>query len=270
MAANGYLAEAATSAAAEIEQAAAPSASARMFGIEVASHMVLRLGTDPAIGALALAHASARPRGFTSLCQRIGRAIAEAAELLITQAVAREQLAAERDLLARISGTDSLTGLANRRAWDEAAAKLLDGRDNVPAFVLSGDLDGLKVANDRYGHAAGDVLLRATANLLQSCVRDGDVVARIGGDEFAVLLLDADGRAAARIQASIRRAERVWRVTEHGLSPRLSLGSAAVVANDVDGARQVVDRRMYANKRRRASSAIAPHRQRADRRRPPS
>jgi diguanylate cyclase (GGDEF)-like protein len=128
---------------------------------------------------------------------------------------------------------------------------MLGRPDSVRAFVISCDLDGLKAANDRYGHAAGDALLRASATLLQSCMRDGDLVSRIGGDEFAVLIYGADAAATARVRARIRRAERAWRVTEHGRIPRLSLGSAKVIGGDVEAARHVADRRMYANKRRR-------------------
>ncbi len=261
-AADRYLAEATLSSGPTVEQATPTRAGPSVFGVEVVSRMALPLGSDPALGALALAHASRRPRGFTSLCQRIGRAIAEAAELLITQAIAREQLAAERDLLVLISATDALTAIANRRAWDHAAVELPGTSGVAPAFVLSCDLDGLKEANDQYGHSAGDALIRATADMLKSCVRDGDLVARLGGDEFAVLLRGADAPAAARVRARIRRAERVWRVTEHGLSPRLSLGLTQVVANDVEAALHLADRRMYANKRRRKASAAASNRRR--------
>jgi diguanylate cyclase (GGDEF)-like protein len=224
-----------------------------LFGLQIASHMALPIGTDPSLGALALAHASTRPRGFTSLCQRIGRAVAEAAELLITQAAAREQLAAERDLLVRMSGTDSLTGIANRRAWNDEVKRLAEGEPTA-AYILSCDLDRLKEANDRFGHEAGDALIRATANLLSACVREHDFLARIGGDEFAVLLWGADERAARRVLARIRRAERAWRVTEFGLGPRLSVGAAPVIANDVEQSRQLADARMYRSKRRRRAN----------------
>lgn len=268
--ADRFLADAALSSIPDVDQATPAGVGSAVFGVDVASHMTIRLGADPAVGALAIGHATTRPRGFTLLCQRIGRAIAEAAELVVTQAIARERLAAERDLLARISGTDALTGIANRRTWDAAAIDVLEASGDVAAFVLSCDLDGLKDANDRYGHGAGDALLRATAKLLSSSVRDSDLVARIGGDEFAVLLRDADGRAAARVRARIRRAERVWRVTEHGLSPRLSIGVARVIANDVEAARHAADRRMYANKRRRARSSPGPDLRRVERRGPRS
>ena len=235
----------------ELDQAG--SSGSAEFGIEVASHMILPIGNAPALGAIALAHSAERPRGFTSLCQRIGRAVADAAELLITQAAAREQLAAERDLLARMNGTDALTGTANRRAWMDEADRIA-AAEPIVGQVLSCDLDGLKAANDRYGHSAGDALIRATSNLLNASVREVDLVARVGGDEFAVLLRDADEAAARRVAARIRRAERLWRITEHGLTPRLSMGRAPLLDNDLEAARQVADKRMYANKRRRARS----------------
>ena len=113
--------------------------------------MALPIGSEASIGVLALGHGKDRPRGFTSLCQRIGRAVADASELLISQAKAREELSAERDLLARISGIDPLTGIANRRGWDERAKGLVAVASG-PSHVLSCDLDELKAANDRYGH----------------------------------------------------------------------------------------------------------------------
>lgn len=181
--------------------------------------------------------------------------MSEAAELLISQAIAREQLVAEFDLLARISGTDGLTGIANRRRWDESTKALLAELDSQQAVVLSCDLDGLKAVNDRYGHAAGDALIRATANLLTTCVREGDLVARIGGDEFAVLLRGSDAKAAALVRRRVRRAEHGWRVTGHGLRVRLSFGLAEVHGNDVGAAHARADQLMYANKRRRSASA---------------
>jgi diguanylate cyclase (GGDEF)-like protein len=235
-----------------IEQAA--PADPDLFGVAVASQLTLPIAGSVG-GALALGHTVARARGFTSLCQRIGRAIADAADLLISQAHAREQLAAERDLLARLVRTDALTGGGNRRAWDDEVAAWRTGGKTNDAHVLSCDIDGLKAVNDRFGHAAGDALIRGASNLLRASVREGDLVARVGGDEFVVLLSPADATAASRVIARVRRAERAWRVTEHGLTPRLSIGHARIALDgDLEAARTAADRAMYANKRRRAQT----------------
>jgi hypothetical protein len=102
--------------------------------------------------------------------------------------------------------------------------------------VLTCDIEGLKAVNHRYGHAAGDALIRAASNLLSSSVRDRDVVTRMGGDEFAVLLNGADLTVALGVRRRMRRAERRWRITEFGIRPRLSIGVAAVAGNDVEAA----------------------------------
>jgi diguanylate cyclase (GGDEF)-like protein len=235
-----------------IEQVAAPDPD--LFGVDVASTMTLPLAGEAA-GMLALGHTATRARGFTSLCQRIGRAIAETAELLISQARTREELASERDLLARLAKTDALTGGANRRAWDAEVERWSTDPPDGEAYVLACDLDGLKDVNDRFGHVTGDFLIRAAHNLLRASTRETDLVARVGGDEFVVLLAPADAAAARGVVRRLRRAGRVWRVTEHALSPQLSVGLVPVIGGDLEGARAAADRSMYANKRRRARAA---------------
>lgn len=250
--APAYLRTAAGLADLRVEQTVTPDP--RLWTENVVSRLTVPIGTDTPLGAFALGHALDRPRGFTLLCQRIARALAESAELLLEQAIARETLRAERDVLERISRTDALTGLSNRSAWDEAV-RAVDTPDQIAVrgyAVLSADLDGLKAVNDRYGHAIGDALIRGAANLLQTVTREGDTVARVGGDEFLLLLPGADSTGAERIAARIRRNVRRWRVSEFGLAPELSVGWAV---SSEDGAADVVsraDQRMYAHKRRRA------------------
>jgi diguanylate cyclase (GGDEF)-like protein len=246
--ADGHLASVRSDGQPVVEQVAPDDPD--VFGVEVASRLTLPIAGG-SLGALALGHAVSRPRGFTSLCQRIGRAIADAAELLIGQAQAREELARERDLLARMSLTDALTGISNRRAWDEQVEAWAQAGRHDAAVVLYCDLDGLKRVNDRYGHAAGDALIRGAANLLRSTVRESDFVARVGGDEFVVLIQTENTAEAQRIGRRIRRAERAWRVTEHSLTPCLSIGASRVVDGDLDAARVEADRLMYVDKRRR-------------------
>jgi diguanylate cyclase (GGDEF)-like protein/PAS domain S-box-containing protein len=103
--------------------------------------------------------------------------------------------------LSALARTDALTGLANRRHWREVADWQLEaaragGRRLGVLFV---DLDHFKQVNDQLGHAAGDLLLKLVAQRLRAAVRDGDLVARFGGDEFVVLIAELSSRADAAI-----------------------------------------------------------------------
>lgn len=108
--------------------------------------------------------------------------------------------------LRREADTDPLTGLANRRGFDHRADRLLKACavNEVPAAVLMIDIDHFKVVNDTYGHDGGDVVLCAVGAALASHLRTIDLLARFGGEEFAVLLPGAD-LAAAPIRASALR-----------------------------------------------------------------
>jgi diguanylate cyclase (GGDEF)-like protein len=109
-----------------------------------------------------------------------------------------------RDLLRqleRLSREDALTGLANRRWWDETLAQEFERarRNDSGLAVLLCDLDRLKEINDRYGHAAGDRVLVAVADVLRDRVRIGDLPARLGGDEFGVICPDTALAAASAL-----------------------------------------------------------------------
>jgi diguanylate cyclase (GGDEF)-like protein/PAS domain S-box-containing protein len=124
-----------------------------------------------------------------------------------------------REQLSWSASHDELTGLFNRREFElRLAEKVGERADAEPAAALFIDLDRFKAVNDSSGHAAGDVLLKNVAAILLARARAHDTVARIGGDEFAVLLRGCDPRAAERIAASI-----VALVAEH----RLEWGSGA-------------------------------------------
>jgi diguanylate cyclase (GGDEF)-like protein len=164
------------------------------------------IGQPQPFGVLVVAHAATRPRGFTNLCQRIGHALADAAAPLLQQAISREALTSERDQFAREARTDRLTGLENRTAWDDLLAyeEARRSRYREVVSIVSADLDGLKAINDRGGHAAGDRLIRAAADLLRHTARAVDRVARVGGDEFLVMLPETDEAGAARFVARLR------------------------------------------------------------------
>jgi diguanylate cyclase (GGDEF)-like protein len=108
--------------------------------------------------------------------------------------------------LERLSREDSLTGLANRRCWDETLAREFERtrRQEASLSVILCDLDRLKDINDRYGHAVGDQMLKAAAEVLTERVRASDLAARIGGDEFAILCPDTSPEAASVVAEQLR------------------------------------------------------------------
>jgi diguanylate cyclase (GGDEF)-like protein/PAS domain S-box-containing protein len=131
-------------------------------------------------------------------------------ELLIGVLASEAAIALQRaDLLGRLdelTRTDELTGLPNRRAWDELLTHELAaaGRHGAPVSVAMLDLDFFKKYNDEHGHLAGDRLLHAAAAAWQGTLRAGDVLARWGGEEFALLLPGCDGPDAAALIERLR------------------------------------------------------------------
>jgi diguanylate cyclase (GGDEF)-like protein len=114
--------------------------------------------------------------------------------------------------LRLLSLTDDLTGLYNRRGFLALAQQQtrVARRDQKPMLVISADLDGLKDINDTFGHQQGDAAIAETAHILRESFRKSDVIARIGGDEFAVLLTAGEaefdrGRLGARLQRVVDR-----------------------------------------------------------------
>lgn len=180
-----------------------------------------------------------------------------------------------RRLLAAVGAQamqDPLTGLANRALFLDRLrhAVLLHRRDKQSVAVLSLDLDDFKLVNDGLGHPAGDILLIRTAERILSAVRSSDTVARMGGDEFAVLLEgDAEESLAVarRVTASF---DEPFTIEGHDLPLRPSAGLAVATADDLDlSAEQLMERAdvaMYSAKRARvrALQVFSPEMQRAD------
>lgn len=153
--------------------------------------------------------------------------------------------------------TDALTSLLNRRGLETALEREEENarRSGQRIACLVADLDGLKEINDRHGHAAGDHALRAFARVMRSVVRRTDHVARMGGDEFVVILPGADENIAVRLQERLEAA--LARVRLDGASGppiplRASFGTADIVEARGSTAEmlELADRRLYAAKSR--------------------
>jgi diguanylate cyclase len=160
-----------------------------------------------------------------------------------THALAKRVRRQNRELERR-AAIDPATGLLNRPSWERAVARelALAQRHGRPAALLMIDIDRFKDINDGYGHPAGDEVIRATARVIKSCIRDGDVACRYGGDEFGVLLTNA-GVQAALATAELARA-RVAATVFAGrslLNCTLSVG-VAVAAADLPDARTWIER----------------------------
>ena len=166
-----------------------------------------------------------------------------------------ERLAAQ---LEQLTLHDELTGLYNLRGLELLGGGALDRatRDGSALCVLFMDLDGLKAINDGFGHAAGDSALVAVAGVLRNALRHTDVVARIGGDEFAAVLLGTSAAEADDICERVRHGTRTPPPGDHSLS--VSIGLAAARPGEAGTLAELIaaaDDAMYEGRRRRRRSA---------------
>lgn len=165
----------------------------------------------------------------------------------------REHLGRERDAMRDFALSDPLTGIANRRSllWRAEYEITRHTRSQRRFAVVMLDLDGFKLLNDRFGHGAGDDLLRAVAVGLERSMRAQDTVARIGGDEFSVLAPETDERGTQRLAARIVQA--VSEVTAGVDTVETSLGIALFPDDGITAAAllHVADQRLLGAKRGR-------------------
>jgi diguanylate cyclase (GGDEF)-like protein len=183
------------------------------------------------------------------------RLAAEVERLQRQLEAARRQLA----LLEAHADIDPLTDLANRRAFERELARALAyvKRHGINAALLYLDLDDFKRVNDRHGHSAGDQVLCAVASVLGRHVRETDLVARIGGDEFALLLWHCD--EASALAKAVALEASIGRTTAMHDGAALTVGASVGLAIllPLDGPAEVIgraDRAMYARKAARRAA----------------
>ncbi len=150
--------------------------------------------------------------------------------MFLSAARVETELDASRRALRELSRKDSLTGLLNRRAFFADARAELERARRYPAplALLMIDIDNFKSVNDEHGHPAGDALLLAVSAALQAQLRDSDVLARIGGEEFAALLLQTPADEAMRVAERLRAAVAATCIAAEGVpvARTLSIGLA--------------------------------------------
>ena len=192
---------------------------------------------------------------------RMPRETRELIERALTYAAEAQRTIAEQqsriEQLEMLSMTDELTGLLNRRGFMDALTRALGNakRHEEAGLLIAIDLDGFKPVNDTLGHAAGDAMLKNVADFLSARVRNTDYLARMGGDEFAILMVNGE-LAPARHRAIQLKAElnRATAMINHNRIPiRASFGIAPYDSNaSPEQVLHMADVAMYHDKRRRS------------------
>jgi diguanylate cyclase (GGDEF)-like protein len=188
--------------------------------------------------------------GF-SLCIATLISAALAGAMSYRSALLMRELTLTRGELARISQTDELTGLFNRRGFDEAGLLALTAarKLGVPVAVFLCDIDHFKSINDRYGRAVGDEAIKFVALACKQDLRGSDMVGRVGGEEFALVLPETDRAQAAIVAERIRERVAAQFLSAHKVQFKtsISVGVAEATASmsGVDALLRAADLALY-------------------------
>jgi len=145
---------------------------------------------------------------------------------------------------------DELTNVANRKYFNEVTGKIIQIPESYPICYLMADINGLKLTNDVFGHAKGDELIVKISSVLSSCCRNSDIVARVGGDEFAILFTNTDASLAASLVERINK--KLDREGYDSVKPSVAMGYAVKKSIDdkieFESIVKSADAMMYINK----------------------
>ena len=168
--------------------------------------------------------------------------------IVVTDITERKNI---QENLKYLSSHDILTGLYNRNFFEEEMARLEKGRQ-YPISVIEIDIDELKHINDQFGHSAGDDHIKRVAAILKEVFRADEIIARIGGDEFAVLLPNVDIGIANQVVNRIKKNLEKQHAIQQGPPLRFSLGVAVAEKNEIlSEVLKRADQQMYLNKQKR-------------------
>jgi diguanylate cyclase (GGDEF)-like protein len=152
---------------------------------------------------------------------------------------------------------DDLTGLYNRAFFEVEMARFERGRA-FPISIVMADVDGLKMVNDTKGHRAGDELLKLAAQVMRKAFRADDIVARIGGDEFAAILPGTDSSVTESIVERVRSSLPFHNEDYPDLLLSLSIGTAEGKKGDIlANVHKRADKLMYEEKKRKKGNRLA-------------
>lgn len=167
----------------------------------------------------------------------------------------REKRAIE-ERVRHLSLHDALTGLYNRTYFNEEIARL-GASENYPVSFLMADLDGLKTVNDTQGHQVGDLLIQRAARLLEHGIRAKDVLVRLGGDEFTIILYGTDREGANIVSSRIRDTLEAHNQRNQNFPVFLSLGaSTADTPSSLEESLRRADQAMYRDKSERKKQSV--------------
>ena len=154
--------------------------------------------------------------------------------------------------LRHLSTHDTLTSIYNRAYFEEELIRL-EYSQEYPITIIVADVDGLKCINDSRGHAVGDQILKCSAELLSVAVRSSDVLARIGGDEFAILLSNTDEAIAGRLLQRFQENISHYTLEHPELPVQMSFGTATAMHGNLGETLKLADQRMYEHKTKQKS-----------------
>jgi diguanylate cyclase (GGDEF)-like protein len=195
------------------------------------------------LGTLCITDDVKRPLNAEQL--QLLRGLARQAMNLLSLRQAKKDLTAALETMTRLATVDDLTGLHNRRAFLQETERLhkLVARQHGELCVAIIDVDHFKKVNDQHGHDAGDAVLRNVAQALRSGLRESDLVGRIGGEEFAVLMPFTHAEGALKRLQQLR--QNVAALISNGVRVTISGGVAELSGGDVGGALKRADAALY-------------------------